>query len=191
MDCVPVRTQMGKLPQGVALSEARRGRERGCHASVSRVSSSGSMLRQALRQGVDRMSCLHQPIAPAWADAHAPCAVINIHAEMVFWADTYASQPFHRPAEVRLRRLPALAPAVAAGTAAQPPCALPRRHRARRPAGLAARPGRHRTRVGTAQCAAGRRPTAVPALAGDVDGRARDPRCGDAPALSFTRGMQR
>ncbi len=43
------------------------------------------------------MSCLHQPIAPAWADAHAPCAVIDIQAEMVFWADTYASQPFHRP----------------------------------------------------------------------------------------------
>lgn len=43
------------------------------------------------------MPPFNHPIAPAWADVQAPCAAIDIHAELRFWEDTYASQPFHRP----------------------------------------------------------------------------------------------
>lgn len=42
------------------------------------------------------MSCRPDPLAHAWNDEAMPCAVVDIHTELRFWADTYARQAFHR-----------------------------------------------------------------------------------------------
>ena len=135
------------------------------------------------------MPQFNHPIAPAWADVHAPCAVIDIHAELLFWENTYASQPFHRPGTPFRHYVPTLKFAYDIYLLSHRQSlqelmpSLPARYHASILRGA----GGDRAGVGTTARPVRRRSAVVSTLPRRPDGRTRDPGGGDAPAMTPSR----